>query len=690
MATIEITCPHCDVRTYVTFVRQTGNGSCPECHNEITDVFQYASGKQSGSGSFLNAGDFNDSGATIIASPSGSGKPATAPLELSLGDFEGASPASLPALNPASAPMIIPSESAPMLVPSQSAPSLMPSQSAPSLMPSNSAPTLMPSGMSAPANEGTLLTPPPPRLRQFSDEDRAAAKSFNRHAGEDTLTLGSDVRPVGTKRSTATLVRQRAEPATFAERPENDAPTRPTLPPVPVSKPVRKSTAPLPSTRRPTAPIPPSAPKPTASLNKASAGGKAAAPAPAKPPVRRPTASIPSAPAPASSVVGASPTRRPTGTLPAAKPAATASPPRRPTASIAKPLVQADEIGPEELSLLTPPPASKVAARPPAPRRPTAPLNRPPEPASGRDPLTANTRAAPGPAPATRAIPPVRRPTASLEKSPAAASGGKSYPPIRAPGAPPKQSLSVVNLGEAPRLAPPSKPKDFGKQKYDANLTRLGYTLPGSDVSHFDLPAPSPIPFGIGPDAGSNDEEPPAPRPPSMAATSGATAASPTEDMYEEVGEGESADEVDVPASVVSKANIEAGWADEGPNSGVLGKIDLPSDDSLDEIPEAESEVDLPAGDEPEAAGEFSAQGKTRKLPTAKPAPAKPAAPRRAAKQSASDDEPVIRYRSRGRYDSEVFWTRVLVGTLYALCAAGTAGFAFLMYKVHVLKEPLF
>src|SRR5262245_55425514 len=64
MAVIEITCPHCAARTYVTFVRQTGNGSCPECGNEINNVFQYLQASQSGEGTLLD--NFSSGSTSII------------------------------------------------------------------------------------------------------------------------------------------------------------------------------------------------------------------------------------------------------------------------------------------------------------------------------------------------------------------------------------------------------------------------------------------------------------------------------------------------------------------------------------------------------------------------------------------------------------------------------------------------
>lgn len=648
MAVVEITCPHCSARTYVTFVRQTGTGSCPECGTEIADVFQYSSKGGSGIGTLLGDTTFSDSSATIIASGPAPERRGTAPLELSGADFgsptgEVPMPAdNAPDLSPSlSGPSLMPLESAPMLAPSTSAPSLLPSNSAPALEPSNSAPALN--------TAGSLLTPPPPRLRQFAVEDL-----------QEPAVVSEIPAPKPTRRPTGSLG--------AAAKSDPEKSTRPALPSVNLGQP-RRPTAPV-ATKRPTAPVAVPTRRPTApiALPTRRPTGAVAKPATAtlpKPMMRRPTASLNASAAPVSAAPA--PARRPTATLPA--------PARRPTKS----LPPREELGPvEELSLLTPPPVQPAA-------------------------------------PATRAIS-AKRPTSALPKSePISDAGGRSYPPIRAPGvaSPPgsTRTLSVVGLGEAPRLPGPPKPENFGTKKFDPGLTKLGYTMPGSDVSHFDLPPPSPVPFTAEGDATEDAPAPlpppgprpgtriamkaPPPPPPPKAGTR-AIPAAPQESDFEVVD-----DDDDAPAAAVSQASIDEGWADEGPASGI-GKVDIP-EMGLDEDPAGEAETNPsftpPDGDddvqeEPEDEG-FVPGPPAKPLPApqkqapaaAKPAPAK--APKAPTARVAPPAESV-RYRPVRRFDAEEFWTRALIYGLYTVCAAGAVAFLWLMYKVHVLKEAVF
>ncbi len=655
MAVVEITCPHCSARTYVTFVRQTGTGSCPECGTEIANVFQYSGKGGSGIGTMLGDTTFSDSSATIIASGPAAEKRGTAPLELSGADF--GSPTNempvladdAPALSPSlSGPSLMPLESAPMLAPSTSAPSLIPSNSAPALEPSNSAPSLN--------TAGSLLTPPPPKLRQFAVEDLP-----------EPAVVSEIPAPKPTRRPTGSLG--------AAAKSEPEKATRPTLPLVNLGE-TRRPTAPV-AAKRPTAPVAVPTRRPTApiALPTRRPTGAVAKPATAtlpKPMMRRPTASLAASAAPspvAPAPLAAAPTRKPTATLPAAA--------RRPTKS----LPPRDELGPvEELSLLTPPPAQ-------------------------------------APTPATRAAT-AKRPTSALPKSePISDAGGRSYPPIRAPGVPsppgPTRTLTVVGLGEARRLPGPPKPENFGTKKFDPGLTKLGYTMPGSDVSHFDLPPPSPVPFSAASDASEDAPvalPPPGPKPgtriamkapppPPPRSGTRVAPASLQEADFEVVDDADDAE--DAPAAVVSQASIDEGWAEEGPASGI-GKVDIP-DMGLDEDPSSEAETNPsltpPDGDD-EMQDVLEDEGfvpgpPAKPLPAPQkqaPAAAKPA-PARTPKAPTARLEPpaeAVRYRPVRRFDAEEFWTRALIYGLYTVCAAGAVAFLWLMYKVHVLKEAVF
>ncbi|RIK63897.1 MAG: hypothetical protein DCC64_05680 [Planctomycetota bacterium] len=643
MAVVEITCPHCSARTYVTFVRQTGTGSCPECGTEIADVFQYSSKGGSGIGTMLGDTTFSDSSATIIASGPAPERRGTAPLELSGADF--GSPTGEVPMPADNAPDLSPSLSGPSLMPLESAPMLAPSSSAPSLMPSNSAPTLEPSNSAPSMNTaGNLLTPPPPRLRQFAVEDLP-----------ETAVLSEIPAPKPTRRPTGSLG--------AAAKSEPEKATRPTLPLVNLGEP-RRPTAPV-ATKRPTAPVAVPTRRPTApiALPTKRPTGAVAKPATAtlpKPMMRRPTASLAAAAAPAAPA----PARKPTATLPA--------PARRPTQS----LPPRDELGPvEELSLLTPPPAQ-------------------------------------APAPASRATT-AKRPTSALPKSePISDAGGRSYPPIRAPGVPgqpgPTRTLTVVGLGEAPRLPGPPKPENFGTKKFDPGLTKLGYTMPGSDVSHFDLPPPSPMPFTAASEASEEAPAalpPPGPKPgtriamkapPPPKTDTRVAPAPPQEADFEVVDDAE-----DAPAAAVSQASIDEGWAEEGPASGI-GKVEIP-DMGLDDDPSGEAETN-PSLNPPDGDDEMQEDlddGGFVPGPPAKPLPAPqkaaPAAPKpapaRTPKAPTARLEPpaeAVRYRPVRRFDAEEFWTRALIYGLYTVCAAGAVAFLWLMYKVHILKEAVF
>lgn len=677
MAVIEITCPHCSARTYVTFVRQTGNGSCPECGNEIIDVFQYSNKAVSGEGTLLTD-NFNAGAPTIISgvTDGGDGQDIfgdSVPLEM----VEESGPAPLvqsaPALDPSlSGPTLVPVQSAPLLVPAESGPSLAPIESAPMLVPSNSAPTLIPNQTSpAGSADGMLLTPPPPRLRQFATEENP--RSISAAALEE---IDLEAKPI--------------------IEPRGDAETRPTLPPINLGAvPSATRTA----VRRPTGSVAPTAKAPTGRVQKGPTGGvQKTASAPvvkpptgrvskpptgsiAKPaaPTRRPTASVAASPAPAAA-------RRPTSPLP---PRPQAVPVRRPTGSVAKPAPDEALAPAEELSLLTPPapPSGTRAVMPPV-RKATGAL----------------------PKPATRAVPPA-----------AAESGGRSYAPIRVPGAPmtppsmtrppaappapagppkrPTAKLSVVGLGEAPRLAPPEKPKDFAKPKFDAGLTRLGYTMPGSDVSHFDgLPEPSPVPYGVGTSNDADEEPtssppPPPPRPGTRSVMPRPQAPKPKEPLVEDYDVVAEDDAVDVPAAAVSKAEITEDWAPAGPNSGVIDKIEIPQD--LDDVASDSAATtvpeDEPSGDDEEIGAEFEADAETRQLPQQeKPAPK--AAPKAAAKAKpqarAADEGPRPVYHHRASIDWEKVRYQAFIGAIYTLCALALIAFAAGIYHVHV--SPLF
>ncbi len=681
MAVIEITCPHCSARTYVTFVRQTGNGSCPECGNEITNVFQFSSNATSGTGTLLTE-DFAPGGATLVpgAADSGDGQDV----------YGDGPPASLPLLDPSSAPSLVPRTSAPSLELSQSGPSLMPfdggnvgdspdnsplfvpTESAPMLVPSNSAPTLIPSESSASARvEGVLLTPPPPRLRQFAAEDSSSTR---------------------TRRPTAEINLEE-QPAVEALE---DSPTRPTLPPVPANLPPSTPQSKA-GVRRPTGSIG-SAPQ---VQNEGEPGPQVVAKAPtsrvqkpptgsiAKPPVapRRSTVTLPQSQP--KSLVAA--TRRPTSPLPSreiTRPVASPPPPvkrptaavtatRKTTAAVEKAASLEDALAPaEELSLFTPPPPKAPAgarAVMPGPKRPTAPV----------------AKAAPG----TRAVP-----------QSSADSGGRSYAPIRVPGGPPSpvssprppaaptrtptRKLNLVGLGEAPRLESSEKPKNFAKPKFDPGLTRLGYTMPGSDVSHFDgLPEPSPVPYGATlPDGEIKDDAPPppppGPRPGTRAAMprpSAPVPKPPVEDfdaLAEEQGE-------DVPAAMVSRVEINEEWAPGGPDSGVMSGVEIP-DDLDDEVSDSAATT-VPetseAGEDEEPAEEFEAEAETRPL-------LKQEKPKKTKARPAADDEPRRVYASRPSFDWEKFRYHLFVGSIYTVCALALIAFVLGLYHVHV--KPLF
>lgn len=621
MAVIEITCPHCSARTYVTFVRQTGNGSCPECGNEITDVFQYSNKAVSGEGSLLTD-TFNPAGATII-SGLGDGQDLygdNVPIE-TLPEVDGGSVSlqgSAPALDPSlSGPSLMPMQSSPSLEPSNSGPSLMPVESAPMLVPSNTSP-----GVKA---EGMLLTPPPPRLRQFAAE-ASPAKSNAPESEEINL-----------------------EEIDLSEKPVvvtgDDAPTHPVLPTISLGAPPAAPQTRA-AVRRPTGAV---APKPpTGSI--------------AKPPVRRPTAPVSPAP-----------TRKPTSALPpravaTRRPTAPVAAPRRATAPIPKsaaPRPQEVLSPADELSLLTPP-------LPPASRRPTSAV--------------------------------AKSPTRALPQTPPE-SGGRTYAPIRVPGpptppsvtrppAPPKRptaKLSVVGLGEAPRLAPPDKPKDFAKPKFDPGLTRLGYTMPGSDVSHFDgLPEPSPVPLGSTLDDDSAGEPPappaPGPRQGTRAAMPRPSAPAPKEAPLEDYDVMSEEPGLDVPAAMVSKVQINEDWAPGGPNSGVVDKIDIPDelgegidDSAATTVPENADDVDDEVVED-----EFEAQAPTRQLPQPEKAPRK--SPTKA--RPPADEGPRPVYASRAHFDWETFRYRAFVGAIYTVCALALMAFVAGLYHVHV--APLF
>ncbi len=644
MAVIEITCPHCNARTYVTFVRQTGNGSCPECGNEISDVFQYSNKTVSGEGSMLTD-TFNPAGATIISGPGdgqdlyGDNVPIEALPEVDVGSvsLQGSAPSLDPSL---SGPSLMPLQSSPQLEPSNSGPLLVPVESAPMLAPSTSAPSLVPSNTSPAGKvDGMLLTPPPPRLRQFATES-------------------SSSNPGASSREEINL-----DEISFEERPvvvtSDEAPTNPTLPPVPVSVPIRASQTRA-AVRKPTGSV--SAVRPATGVVNKERSDKPPTGSIAKPLTRRPTGAIAASAPPA-------PVRKPTSSLPP-RPGA----PRRPTAPVAAarrstapiPKNETNLAPAEEFSLLTPP-------MPPAARKPTGSVAKN----------------------ATRAMPP-----SSME------SGGRSYAPIRVPGPPtppsvtrppvppkrPTAKLSVVGLGEAPRLAPPEKPKDFGKPKFDPGLTRLGYTMPGSDVSHFDgLPEPSPVPFGSTLDDDSGEEPtapppPPGPRPGTRAAMPRPSAPVPKEAPLEDYDVMAEDPGVDVPAAMVSKAQINEDWAPGGPNSGLMDKIDIPGElgDDVDDSAATTVPEIADGGDDEVVEDEFEAEAPTRQLPQQEKPPRKSPAKAR----PPADEGPRPVYASRPHFDWETFRYRAFVGVIYTVCALALMAFVAGLYHVHV--APLF
>jgi hypothetical protein len=645
MAVIEITCPHCNARTYVTFVRQTGNGSCPECGNEIKDVFQYSNKTVSGEGSLLTE-VFNPSGATFVSGAAEDGQDLfgdNVPIE-SLPEVDtGSMPlqGSAPALDPSlSGPALMPLQSSPLLEPSNSGPSLVPVESAPMLAPSNSAPSLMPSNTSVEGKvEGMLLTPPPPRLRQFATESSSSSLGPPAHEEINLEEISFEERPVVVT--------------------SDEAPTNPTLPPVPVSVPIRASQTRA-AVRKSTGSV--SAVKPATGVVAKERPAKPLTATVVKPATRRPTAAVaPTAPL--------APVRKPTSSLPprpavARRPTAQVVAPRKSTGPIPK--VQDDLAPAEEFSLLAPPMRNEA-----------------------------------------------RKPTSSLAKGPARTapqtspeSGGRSYAPIRVPGpstppsvtrppSPPKRptaKLSVVGLGDAPRLTPPEKPKDFGKPKFDPGLTRLGYTMPGSDVSHFDgLPEPSAVPFGSTLDDNLGEEPtapptPPGPRPGTRAAMPRPSAPVPKEAPLEDYDVMAEEPGVDVPAAAVSKVEINEDWAPGGPNSGIVERIDIPDElgDGVDDsaattVPEIDE-----GGDDEVLEDEFEAQAPTRQLPQQEKHPRK--APAKARPVADEESRPV--YASRPHFDWETFRYRAFVGIIYTVCALALLAFVAGLYHVHV--SPLF
>jgi hypothetical protein len=244
----------------------------------------------------------------------------------------------------------------------------------------------------------------------------------------------------------------------------------------------------------------------------------------------------------------------------------------------------------------------------------------------------------------------------------------------------------VVGLGEAPRLAPPDKPKDFAKQKFDAGLTRLGYTMPGSDVSHFDgLPEPSPVPYGATlPDNDGQDDPPPAapgPRPGTRAAMPRPSAPVPKapEEDFDDIAEQQG---VDAPAAMVSKADITEDWAPGGPESGVLGGVEIPDD--LDDEAASSAATTVPDGDDGNDEGiddEFEAEAETRPL-------LKQEKPERKKPCPAADDEPRRVYASGPRFDWEKFRYNLFIGSIYTVCGLALLAFVLALYHVHI--KPLF
>ena len=137
----------------------------------------------------------------------------------------------------------------------------------------------------------------------------------------------------------------------------------------------------------------------------------------------------------------------------------------------------------------------------------------------------------------------------------------------------------------------------------------------------------------------------------------------------------------DAPAALVSKADINEDWAPSGPDSGVLGNVEIPGD--LDDVADESAATTVPeiGGSDENPEDEFEAEAETRPLlKQEKPEKKKP--------RQAPDDEPRRVYASRPSFDWEKFRYNLFVGTIYTVCALALAAFVLGLYHVHV--KPLF
>ena len=138
----------------------------------------------------------------------------------------------------------------------------------------------------------------------------------------------------------------------------------------------------------------------------------------------------------------------------------------------------------------------------------------------------------------------------------------------------------------------------------------------------------------------------------------------------------------DAPAALVSKADINEDWAPSGPDSGVLGNVEIPGDldDDIDDSA-ATTVPEIETGDDETPEDEFEAEAETRPLlKQEKPQPKKPRPP--------ADEGPRRVYVSSPRFDWEKFRYNLFVGTIYTVCALALAAFVLGLYHVHV--SPLF